>query len=46
MNCVHAQERVVDMMWRMTLARSLDWSIPVNFFSILGFRVNLIVFGE
>ena len=24
--------RVVDMMWRMALARSLDWSIPVNFF--------------
>ena len=26
--------------------RSLDWSIPVNFFSILGFWVHLIVFGE
>ena len=30
----------------MALARSLDWSIPVNFFSILGFWVHLIVFGE
>ena len=29
-----------------SLARSLDWSIPVNFFSILGFWVHLIVFGE
>ena len=40
-NSLHAQERVVDMMWRMalarSLARSLDWSIPVNFFSILDF---------
>ena len=36
-NCAHAQERVIDMMWRIALARSLDWSIPVNFFSILGF---------
>ena len=26
--------------------RSLDWSIPVNFFPILGFYVHLIVFGE
>ena len=26
--------------------RSLDWSIPVNFFSILGFWVHLIVFCE
>ena len=32
MNCAHAQERVVDTMWRMALIRSLDWSIPVNFF--------------
>ena len=32
-NCAHAQERVIAMMWRM----SLDCSIPVNFFSILGF---------
>ena len=31
-------------MWRMVLARSLDWSIPVNFFSILGFWVHLVVF--
>ena len=29
-----------------SLARSLDWSIPVNFFSILGFWLHLIVFGE
>ena len=29
-----------------SLARSLDWSIPVNFFSILRFGVHLIVFGE
>ena len=29
-------------MWWMALARS----IPVNFFSILGFWVHLIVFGE
>ena len=35
MNCAHAQERVVDMMWRMVFARSLGWSIPVNFFSFL-----------
>ena len=28
----------------MALARSLDWSIPVNFFSVLGFLVHLIVF--
>ena len=34
MNCAHAQERVVDMMW-MVFARSLGWSIPVNFFSFL-----------
>ena len=33
-------------MWGMAFARSLDWSIPVNFFSILGFWVHLIVFGE
>ena len=33
----HAQERVVNTMWGMALARSLDWSIPVNSFSILGF---------
>ena len=26
--------------------RLLDWSIPVNFFSVLGFWVHLIVFGE
>ena len=45
-NCAHAQERVIDMMWRMALARSLDWSIPVNLFSLLGFWVHLIVFGE
>ena len=29
-----------------SLARTLDWSIPVNFFSISGFWVHLIVFGE
>ena len=29
-----------------SLARSLYWPIPVNFFSILGFWVHLIVFGE
>ena len=29
-----------------SLARSLDWSIPVNFFSILRFGVHLTVFGE
>ena len=46
MNYAHAQERVVDMMWGMALARSLYWSIPVHIFSILGFRVHLIVFGE
>ena len=44
-NCVHTQEQVVDMMWRMALARWLDWSISLNFFSILGFWVHLIVFG-
>ena len=32
MNCAHAQERVIDTMWGVALARSLDWSIPVNFF--------------
>ena len=32
MNCAHAQERVIDKMWGIALARSLDWSIPVNFF--------------
>ena len=31
-NCAHAQERVIDTMWGMPFARSLDWSIPVNFF--------------
>ena len=46
MNCTQAQERVVDMMWRMALAHSLDWSIPVNFLSILGFWVHLIVFWQ
>ena len=40
------QVRVVDTMWRMAFAHSLDRSIPVNFFSILGFWVHLIVFGE
>ena len=34
---MHAQEWVVDMMWRIALARLLDWSIPVNFF--LDFRL-------
>ena len=46
MNYAHVQERVVDTMWRMALARSFDWSIPVNVFSILGFLIHLIVFGE
>ena len=46
MNCAHAQERVVATMWEMAYVRSLDWSIPVNFFSILRFGVHLIVFGE
>ena len=43
-------KRVIDTMWGMafarSLARSLDWSIPVNFFKILGFWVHFIVFGE
>ena len=29
---MHAQEQVIDTMWVVALARSLDWSIPVNFF--------------
>ena len=29
---MHAQERVVHMMWRVALAHLLDWSIPVNFY--------------
>ena len=45
-NCAHAQERVMDTMWGMALARSLDCSTPVNFFSILGLWVHLIVFGK
>ena len=32
--------------WGMAFACSLDWSIPLNFFSILGFWVHLIVFCE
>ena len=36
-NCAHAQERDKDTMWGMAFARSLDWSIPVNVFQILGF---------
>ena len=32
MNCAHAQERVVDTMWGMALARSLDWLKRVFFF--------------
>ena len=36
-NCAHVQERVIDTMWGMAFARSLDWSIPVNFF--LDFRL-------
>ena len=30
----------------MNGTRSLDWLIPVNIFSILGFCLHLIVFGE
>ena len=45
MNSTHMQEWVVDMMWRIALAHLLDWSTPVNFFSILGFWVHLIVFS-
>ena len=33
----HAQQPVVDTMWGMALARSINWSIPVNFF--LDFRL-------
>ena len=35
---LRACARASYMMWRMALIRSLDWSIPVNFFSILGFE--------